>query len=321
MKLLLFSILLGLVTLPGIAATITFGTGGNQFSIDFVGVGNAGNADDDTGYGGVSYGYQIGVHEVSRDMITKANALSSSLHLPLENMANFGGNTADRPATGMSWNDAARFVNWLNTSNGFQAAYQFLDPHRNGGYDPNLSLWSSEEAWQLGGENRFRHKDAHYFLPSEDEWYKAAHYNPGTSGYFDYATESDTVPTAVTSGTTEGTAVHSQNRLTGPADIINAGGLSSYGTMAQNGNVWEWAESGFHGRNNLSSESRVVRGGSWEDTSTYLSSSFRGELETGDFDISLGFRVASVPEPSTLWMILVGAVGLITSRYRKLRLI
>ena len=27
---------------------------------------------------------------------------------------------------------------------------------------------------------------------------------------------------------------------TGPADITNAGGLSKYGTMAQNGNVWEW---------------------------------------------------------------------------------
>jgi hypothetical protein len=43
-----------------------------------------------------------------------------------------------------------------------------------------LTLWSSAQAWQVGGQNLYRHKDAYYFLPSEDEWYKAAfHKNDG----------------------------------------------------------------------------------------------------------------------------------------------
>ena len=59
----------------------------------------------------------------------------------------------------------------------------------------------------------------------------------GVGGYCDYATGSDTAPTAVASGTGAGTAVYSQSFEAGPADITNAGGLSSYGTMAQSGNV------------------------------------------------------------------------------------
>jgi len=50
----------------------------------------------------------------------------------------------------------------------------------------NIALWTTEEAWQLGGENLSRHKDTHYFLPSMDEWYKAAYYDPSAVSYFDY---------------------------------------------------------------------------------------------------------------------------------------
>ena len=39
-----------------------------------------------------------------------------------------------------------------------------------------------------------------------DEWYKAAYYNPTTSTYFDFPNGSNTAPTAVSSGTADGTA-------------------------------------------------------------------------------------------------------------------
>ena len=32
---------------------------------------------------------------------------------------------ANQPATSVSWNEAARFVNWLDTSQGFTPAYKF----------------------------------------------------------------------------------------------------------------------------------------------------------------------------------------------------
>ena len=93
-----------------------------------------------------------------------------------------GGARAAMPATGVSWNEAARFVNWLNTSQGYQAAYNFTTS----GVNDNIALWSSAQAWQLGGENLFRHKDAHYWLPSMDEWYKAAYYDPENETYGKY---------------------------------------------------------------------------------------------------------------------------------------
>lgn len=53
----------------------TFGSWANTFDINFSTIGNAGNADDDTGYGGVGYTYRMGVNEVSRGMIDAYNAL------------------------------------------------------------------------------------------------------------------------------------------------------------------------------------------------------------------------------------------------------
>jgi hypothetical protein len=309
MRLLLIPALLGLLTLPVSAGTVSFGT----FSIDFVDVGNPGNANEgpaasSTDYGGVPYNYQIGVHEVSESMITAANT-AGSLGLTQDTRG------VDKPSTNISWNEAARFVNWMNTSKGFQAAYQFTTQPGGGGYDANenLTLWSSGDAWQPGGENLFRHKDAHYFLPSEDEWYKAAYYDGNTNMYFDYATGSDTAPTAVSSGTISFTAVYVQFV---PADIMNAGGLSPYGTMAQNGNAWEWAESGHTAPNNSAAESRELRGGNWVGPSSALQSSIRSSFTPwSEFHLN-GFRVAAVPEPSTLWMMLVGAIGLMIRRKR-----
>jgi formylglycine-generating enzyme required for sulfatase activity len=181
-----------------------------------------------------------------------------------------------------------------------------------------LTLWNSGQAWQAGGENLYRNKDAYYFLPSEDEWYKAAyHKNDGvTANYWDYATGSNSIPTAVASGTTAGTAVY--NGVAGsPAAVNNAGGLSAYGTMGQNGNVWEWQESAFDGINNSSSENRAFRGGDWFLSEDFLSSSFRGDLAPTVEGSGLGFRVASVPEPSST--VLMCSAGLLALARRRRR--
>ena len=265
-----------------------------SFSIAFTPIGNPSNADDSTGYGQVAYEYSISTYEVSRAQIEAYNAAADP-DITLYDMSSLGGNGANKPATGVSWNEAARFVNWLNTSQGYQAAYKFTT----GGANDNIALWSSSEAWQQGGQNLYRHKDAKYFLPSEDEWYKAAYYKGGgtNAGYWDYATGSDTAPGATSGGRAAGTAVYDQNYSTGPADITNAGGLSPYGTMAQNGNVWEWCESGYTAPNDSAVESRVLRGGFWDSLSGGLQSSDRGGLNPGlKASARSGFRVAAVPE-------------------------
>ena len=133
--------ILSLLATPAFADI--FGSGANTFTMNFVTIGNAGNADDirGAGYGGVGYNYRMGVNEVSRGMIDTYNSLSSPA-LTMSDMTSFGGNGANRPATGISWNEAARFVNWLNTSSSFSAAYKFSTA----GNNDNIALWESGDA-------------------------------------------------------------------------------------------------------------------------------------------------------------------------------
>ena len=102
-----------------------------------------------------------------------------------------------------------------------------------------------------------------------------------------------------------------------PADITQAGGLSAYGTMGQNGNVWEWSESADDGVNDSSSKNRAFRGGFWFFSEFGLRSSIRSSDSPTGSGTNLGFRVASVPEPScTVLMISAGLLALARRRRR-----
>ena len=292
----------------------TFGSGTNTFAIDFVGIGNTGNAGDtrtnvgSLGYGAVPYEYRMGAYEITQNAITKATSLG---------MMNVtaGRYAGDRPAANISWYEAAAFVNFLNTNSGKTAAYKLTLSISSW----SMALWSSEQAWTAGGTNLYRNKDAFYFLPSENEWYKAAFYNPGGSNYFLYATGSDSAPTAVASGTDAGTAVYGQPWPQGPTNMNLSGGLSPYLTMGQNGNVTEWMESSFNGSNNSVSAVRIIRGGLWNNPEDNLRSTDRGfTLAPTDESSAVGFRVASVPEPSTALLVLMaGGAWLLWKRSRR----
>ncbi len=300
----------------------TFGSGGNQFDIDFVTVGNPGNPADNTGFpkpaGSVGYEYRIGKYEISRSMVEKANAQSAAdaapLNLSLADMTLYGGNGPDKPATGVSWFDAARFVNYLNISTGHMPAYKF---------DANNTF----QLWQPGdpgydANNLFRNKDAYYFLPSMNEWYKAAFYDPVNGVYYDYPTGTNGGLIPVASGTAPNSAVFLQDTFAGPANIIQAGGLSPYGTMAQGGNAAEWDETALDLVNSNPLENRGLRGDMWAATEGTLSVSFRLGGDPIGPSPSVGFRIASVvPEPNTVFLlilVLITVVPLrITSRSRR----
>ncbi len=298
----------------------------------FVEIGDAGNdAFDGVGSqypfpaGAVSYEYDMGKHEISRGMISAYNSLhgtANSRQITMADMTGGGGNGVDKPATGVSWNEAARFVNWLNISQGFQAAYNFSTS----GVNDNIALWDSGDAWQDGGENLFRHKNAMYWLPSVDEWYKAAYYNSSGSTWQDYATLNGNVPTAVASGTADNTAVYDQDLSSGPAEIIEAGGLNQFGIMGITGNVLEWTEGGRPRSDNTPGASRTNIGGNWTSGSFLLSTSNSGFGGTPDWESPVvGFRVASlsssaaaVPEPSSaIAMSLLFGLGVAGRRLRR----
>jgi formylglycine-generating enzyme required for sulfatase activity len=158
-------------------------------------------------------------------------------------------------------------------------------------------------------------------LPTYNEWYKATYHSP--SGiYYDYTNGSDTVPSAVASGTGAGTAVY--NGQSGPADVDQAGGLSPYGVMGLGGNVFEWEESSGNLANTSGSSVRGIRGGGWINDSYSLSSSSRTDGNNPSLEgLNIGFRVVSlsssappaVPEPSMMVIgTLFGLGGLMAKR-------
>ena len=280
--------------------TETFGYGPNAFSIDFVTIGNPGNAADTevdwlgNSYvaGSVGYTYGLGKYEVSRDMINKVNT-ASSLGITISDMTSNGGNRGNIPATEVNWYEAAKFVNWLNVHQGHQAAYKFAYA---------FQTWNpSDVGYQAS--NPVRNSLARYVLPTRDEWYKGAYYDPnkaGGAGYWDYPTGSDVAPT---SG-----VVYGQSSATGPADIANAGVLSPYGTMAQGGNVWEWNESTYLGSGN-----NEIRGGSWVSNASALTPLISIEDAPWGGGYNIGFRVAMIPEPSALSLLAFGLGGLVVA--------
>lgn len=303
--------------------------------MDFTTIGNPGNVADTTGrpnpVGAVPYTYYMGKYEVSRDMITKANSLGN-LGISLVDMEHHGGNGSDKPATGIHFHEAAKFVNWLNTSSGNQAAYN-LDG------SGKIQLWG---AGQYTESNQFRHKNAYYFLPSVDEWYKAAYGSPSGTWY-KHANGSNSAPTKVASGTDNNTAVYDQHSSQGPADITAAGGLSAYGIMGMGGNVREWNEKS---SSSLLDEKGVQRGGSWDDEAGKIfedASEADVSLDVAQpeigvpievallaafaitevaLDIKLkrtGLRVASVPEPGSASLVILGLAAVLARRRRSAR--
>ena len=297
----------------------TFGTGDNQFTIDFTTIGNPGNAADTTRYGSVGYTYRIGTYAISQNQIDKATA---------SGLANVvaGAWSGDKPAANMTWYESAAFVNWLNTSKGFTPAYSLSWS----GSTWSMALWTVTDPG-YDASNLYRNSLAKYFLPSENEFYKAAYGKSDGSGYYLYPTAINTAPTAVASGTAANTAVYNAwwPQMDGvvydaPASVYEAGGLSSYGTMGQGGNVAVWLESAADGVKDSASEARGQRGGEWYGPAAVMLSFFgSGSGGVGDENLAIGLRVASVasvqdiPEPSTYALLGLGAIGVLMAMRRK----
>jgi formylglycine-generating enzyme required for sulfatase activity len=172
-----------------------------------------------------------------------------------------------------------------------------------------------------------------WWIPNENEWYKAAYYDPSVSGpaddYWLYPTQSDSAP-GNTIGTganqanfkdTDYSVTQSQNYSSSQNYLTDGGAYSSsgsyYGTFDQGGNVWERTDA-------VTGSSGGARGGSWTNSDYDLLSSTRSGSGSTDELNFLGFRVAGateasmvVPEPSTALLILMGGAGWLVWRRRK----
>ena len=82
-----------------------------------------------------------------------------------------------------------------------------------------------------------------------------------------------------------------------------SGTTSPYGAFDMGGNVFQWNEA------LISGSFRGLRGGSFDIYSSSLASSYRNSDNPTGESSDIGFRVASVPEPSTA-VLAVMACGL-----------
>ena len=292
-----------LLTLAATAALITSASA--SVTMDWVTVGNAGNAADTTGYGAVGYNYQIGKYEVTNAQygaFLNAAAQTDSYGLYNSNMSSFGitksGSSgsysysvstalANRPVVYVSWFDAARMANWMMNGQG------------SGGTETG--------AYTLNGAINgivLANAGAQVYIPTGDEWYKAAYYNGATSTYSLYPNGEDSITTANANyDFNVGSAVNVGTYSSAP---------SSYGTFDQGGNVGEWNDklSGPGG------SWRGLRGGSWADFDLSLESTGSWGYDPWLENNTIGFRLASVPEPSSLVLTMLASGVMLIRRKR-----
>ncbi len=320
-----------------------------QTSLQFVPVGDPGNAADATGFGAVPYSFEIGKYEVTTaqycqflNAVAKTDAYglynfrmgSPSLdgyrgcgivqsgdpgqytYSPLPDAGIPGQpgyvNYASFPVNYITWGNAARFCNWLQ--NGQPTGDQGPGTTETGAYtldgaNTNSSLLTIS-----------RNAGALYFIPSENEWYKAAFYKGGgvDAGYWLYPTKSDSVPSNILTPTGTNNANFYQNASsTDPVNGFTPVGafLSApgpYGTFDQAGNVEEWNE----GR--VGNYWRGARAGGYYSEAYALKSTERRGNDPLPYYASLyGFRVASVPESSALALLGMGGIGLLAFAWRR----
>jgi sulfatase modifying factor 1 len=307
-------------------------------TIDLVPVGNPGNAPDTrydaTGFGSVANAYQIGKYEVTAGQYTEfLNAVAKADPNGLYNTAmgdpggSLGANIqrsgsspnfsysvaadwANRPVNYVSFWDAARFANWLHNG------------QPTGAQDPGTTEAGAYH--NVGNQTLFgRNAGAKFFIPTEDEWYKAAYHNQSAglaASYFDYPTGTNAVPgNNVNETTNPGNNANYYNNgylIGSPYYRTVAGEFelsdSTYGTFDQGGNVHEWNETAVTG------SSLGLRGGTYGHDSDFLHASLRDDGGPTFEIFFVGFRVASlIPEPGSLTLCAVGVMMLVLRRRRK----
>lgn len=300
------------VCLLAVAAACFTNRPAQAVDLEWVTVGNPGNeADQESsqyryGFGAVAYSYRIGKYETTNGQYVDflnaaAKADPYGLYNPYMYIQRTGTSgsyqysttSANLPVNYVSWFDVARFANWIQNGQGSGST-------ETGAYTLNGATTGVAPARTIG---------ARFFIPTEDEWYKAAYYAPDRdyTYYHPYATQS-----GLDFG--DGVLFYSPGNQVGSdanqANMTDGSGLtpvgsysgspSAYGTFDQTGNVAEW--------NDLKGDGAVLsgwgvptggkgfRGGFFDGGPWIGSANWRGLDSPSTEVFRIGFRLSSLSE-------------------------
>jgi formylglycine-generating enzyme required for sulfatase activity len=280
-------------------------------------------------YGGVNYSYNIGQYDVTLSQYTAFlnavaqldpyNLYNSSLanNFSVGNITRSGSNGSysyavvgdgQRPVTFVTWFDAARFANWMQ--NGQPSGLGEVNASTE---DGAYSLHGA-----LAGVTVTKNANALYWIPTESEWYKAAYYDPtlngGAGGYWTDATKGNGVL-----GSTVGNQPHQANynfSTGGVGGFLTEVGaftasFSFYNIYDGSGDVYQWNDAV------IGDTYRGDRGGAWDSSSqSLLLSTDRSFSDPASSTNDLGFRLATIPEPSP-WAAFAGGAAILLAWGRR----
>lgn len=283
-------------------ALLTAASAAHAHDLTWVKVGDAGNAPDKTGHGAVAYEFEVTKHEITVSMYAEfLNAVATkadphALWNAAQKIVRTGNPGAFKyaaspkregePVMQVRFLDAMRFANWLH--------------HGGGPGDTETGAYLISKDGGLAS----READARIWIPNENEWYKAAYYQPQATGgppgsYWRYPTRSDLAPKLAKPGDpglnlanflADTRPQPNGDILRGFNDVMPVGSFpgssSHYGTLDQAGNAWEWIETA------VFDTQRIIRGGSMCGSHEKLLSTVRTSTSPAKRYPDTGFRLA-----------------------------
>ena len=291
-------------------------------------IGYPGNTNDSSGFGNVSYTYNIGKYDVTIGQYTiflnhvaesdphqlwnpgmaqpyvqgiKRTGVSGSyVYSVMTQYTESNLSSESMPITGVSWFSAARFANWM--ANGQLRGTESAGTTETGAY--NLDGIVNGKTVARNDINPNTGESPSYYIPTENEWYKAAYYyipTGVTGSYYTYATQSNTLPGNIIGSSSnlanflydsESGYCVTQSQLFEPTTYLTnvgtfSGSPSFFQTFDQTGNVWEW--------NDLTGQASLqkgLRGAAWTSPPAYMSSSYRLIVSPAGGAVNVGFRLS-----------------------------
>lgn len=217
----------------------------------------------------------------------------------------------------VSWRIAARYCNWLcNDRRTDLAAFE------TGAYD--TSTFNSGPPFGVFTDQLTHNTSARFFLPTRDQWVKAAFYDPnrngpGVGGYWQYPHSSDVAPIY-------GFPWEGGESIAGREDIPLFSWVQPVASYVNTQSPWglfDLTGSGRDWNEDASTDllSRIFSGSWYRDAVPWFTDSLyynaQGGVSISNEGVNYGFRVAAViPSPGSGGVVMVMMVGVMSGRRR-----